>query len=205
MRLAGYCSHMLIKTMLNKSLMVRHGFVSIFHRDMFVHYEQCYSYFFNAATIEQRKSIYAPFDVPRLLFKWTELSACTSSNKIFFFQTSVRQVIVIIMAPARPATRQSVAQSVVKGTKKSPTYIDRRSRPPRGLQNVSDTCYRNAALQALLHLPKFVNWMQVAMHELLIKQALTSVWQHATQSTPAELAVRTLRSESAARTGNVEE
>jgi ubiquitin C-terminal hydrolase len=64
------------------------------------------------------------------------------------------------MAPARPAARQTAAQNVANGIKKSyNTYLHRRNRRPRDLQNVSNTCYRNGALQALLHLPKFVSWM----------------------------------------------
>jgi ubiquitin C-terminal hydrolase len=63
------------------------------------------------------------------------------------------------MAPARPGTPQRAWEDVAKGIKKSPTYIRRHNRRPRGLQNLADTCYRNAALQALLHLPRFVNWM----------------------------------------------
>ena len=32
--------------------------------------------------------------------------------------------------------------------------------PSRGLQNTQNLCYRNSVLQALLHVPKFVNWLE---------------------------------------------
>jgi|SRR5690242_6664084 len=38
--------------------------------------------------------------------------------------------------------------------------ITRTDRRPRGLENTGNNCYRHGALQPLLHLPRFVNWIR---------------------------------------------
>ncbi|KAF1917976.1 hypothetical protein BDU57DRAFT_528474 [Ampelomyces quisqualis] len=64
------------------------------------------------------------------------------------------------MAPARQSAeqrRRDAAASKITGLCK--WRISRQNRRPRGLSNVNETCYQNAALQMLLHLPKFIAWI----------------------------------------------
>lgn len=52
--------------------------------------------------------------------------------------------------------RRSIAQSLPKDWP-----ISRENRRPRGLDNtLKNNCYRHAALQNLLHLPRFLNWIR---------------------------------------------
>ncbi|CAO2648436.1 Nn.00g077030.m01.CDS01 [Neocucurbitaria sp. VM-36] len=51
-------------------------------------------------------------------------------------------------------TRRNVASRISKAWRN-----DRKNRRPRGLANRGNDCYRIGALQPLLHLPRFVNWI----------------------------------------------
>ena len=62
------------------------------------------------------------------------------------------------MAPRQgpdQARRRRVANAISKKWK-----IERQSKRPRGLVNMGNNCYRHGALQPLLHLPRFVNWIK---------------------------------------------
>ena len=62
------------------------------------------------------------------------------------------------MAPRQgpdQARRRRVANAISKKWK-----IERQSKRPRGLVNIGNNCYRHGALQPLLHLPRFVNWIK---------------------------------------------
>jgi len=53
------------------------------------------------------------------------------------------------------AERRSTANGISKKWR-----ISRRNKRPRGLVNQQNSCYRHGALQPLLHLPRFVNWIK---------------------------------------------
>ncbi|RYN37777.1 hypothetical protein AA0112_g4292 [Alternaria arborescens] len=62
------------------------------------------------------------------------------------------------MAPRQgpdQARRRRVANAISRKWK-----IERQSKRPRGLVNMGNNCYRHGALQPLLHLPRFVNWIK---------------------------------------------
>jgi hypothetical protein len=64
------------------------------------------------------------------------------------------------MPPARQSVAQRNRSAVSSGISKACRWkISRKVRRPRGLENAGNTCYRNAVLQSLLHLPKFLNWV----------------------------------------------
>ena len=61
---------------------------------------------------------------------------------------------------ARQSVAQRRRQAIANGVSKSwAGVIIRTNRAPRGLFNGGNTCYKNAVLQNLLHLPRFVNWI----------------------------------------------
>lgn len=63
------------------------------------------------------------------------------------------------MAPRHSETASQRARRLL-GSGLDKTWPNvRHSRRPRGLRNPDVYCYRNAALQVLMHLPKFINWI----------------------------------------------
>ncbi|KAF2826421.1 cysteine proteinase [Ophiobolus disseminans] len=63
------------------------------------------------------------------------------------------------MVRTQSAAQRSRSAVASKITKACTWRIGRTSYRPRGLANGGASCYRNAALQNLLHLPKFVYWI----------------------------------------------
>lgn len=57
------------------------------------------------------------------------------------------------------ANRRSLRRIATRLNGVWPNAHPHRTRQPRGLENVQVSCYRNAVLQMLAHLPKFVNWI----------------------------------------------
>ncbi|CBX96883.1 hypothetical protein LEMA_P100140.1 [Plenodomus lingam JN3] len=68
-----------------------------------------------------------------------------------------------IHAPAattpNQTARQCASDRIAKRGLKKSWPITRRSRATRGLSRVGNTCFMLSGLQALLHLPKFLNWI----------------------------------------------
>jgi hypothetical protein len=58
----------------------------------------------------------------------------------------------------REGHSQSVRRSIANGINKK-WKIARQTKTPRGFVNEGNNCYPHAALQPLLHLPRFVNWI----------------------------------------------
>ncbi|KAH6642606.1 hypothetical protein C7974DRAFT_468926 [Boeremia exigua] len=66
---------------------------------------------------------------------------------------------IIIMPRARQTPLQRERKRIALGLSRA-WPITRTNRRPRGLNNAGNYCYRHAALQCLMHLPRFLNWIR---------------------------------------------
>ncbi|KAH3955507.1 hypothetical protein HBH53_001390 [Parastagonospora nodorum] len=64
------------------------------------------------------------------------------------------------MPPRQSQIQQNRIATANRISKAYKWDVNRQNPRPRGLSNLGNDCYRNATLQTLFHLPRFVNWIQ---------------------------------------------
>ncbi|KAH6868396.1 hypothetical protein BKA58DRAFT_459155 [Alternaria rosae] len=71
----------------------------------------------------------------------------------------IRQLFTNLTMVVREGPEQAQRRATANGMSKK-WKIPRRNKRSRGLVNTQNSCYRHGALQPLLHLPRFVNWIK---------------------------------------------